>query len=342
MAKKTSKTKDITIQQIVTALLDDTRPFPPRYLYKLSDINPKDLPALKEAWPKINVERRRALMEDLNDFGESDESLEFFDVGMLALEDPDAIVRLFGVRILGDYQADELMPVFLHMLTSDPAVEVRAAAATALSAFIYLGEVEEIEPEELTKVEDGLLAVHGGTDEVIVRRRALEALGFSSRPEVADLIQAAFDNGDPEWLITALFAMGRSYNEIWAPNVLAMLGDERPAIRAEAAEAAGELELVKAREPLLHMLQDADDEVRAAAIWSLSQIGGEGVRDWLETLLEETEDEDEADLIEEALENLEFSEDFNFEFMEFEEGENPADIDDEDLEPGSSRDGHNH
>jgi HEAT repeat protein len=279
-------------------------------------------------------------MEDLNDFGEGDASLEFYDVGMLALEDPDSIVRLFGVRVLDDYEADELLPVFLRMLTSDPAVEVRAAAATALSSYVYLGELEEIDLKDYKKVEDALLAVHQGTDEVLVRRRALEALGFSSNPEVTDLIQAAYDSGDPEWLISALFAMGRSYNEIWIPNVLAMLGDERPAVRAEAAEAAGELEIKKAREPLLQMLKDPDEEVRAATIWSLSQVGGDDVREWLETLLEETEDDEEADLIEQALENLEFNEEFNLELMEFDEGETPADIDDEDLESGISRNGH--
>lgn len=338
MAKKTGKTKEITIQQIAQALLDETRPVPPRYLYKLSDINIEDLPVLQEAWPKISVQRKRALMEDLNDFGDSDETLEFYDVGLLALEDPDAQVRFFGVQVLDDYQEDELLPLFLSMLASDPAVEVRAAAVAALGAFVYLGEVEEIDPEDFKKVEDTLLAVHQGPEEAIVRRRALEALGFSSRPEVSELLQAAFDSGDSEWLISALFAMGRSYNEEWAPQVLSMLDDERPAVRAEAAEAAGELELGDAREPLLQMLEDPDDEVRFAVIWSLSQIGGDEVGDRLEDLLEKTEDEDEADLIEQALENLEFSEEFNFEFLEFDETENQAGFDD-DLLPGISSNG---
>jgi hypothetical protein len=41
-----------------------------------------------------------------------------------------------------------------------------------------------------------------------------------------------------------------------------------------------------------------------ATIWSLSQIGGEEVRSVLEHLQEETEDEDEADYIELAIDNL--------------------------------------
>ncbi len=51
-----------------------------------------------------------------------------------------------------------------------------------------------------------------------------------------------------------------------------------------------------------------DDEVRMAVIWALSKIGGEDVRETLEQLMEETDDEDEAELIEEAIDNLFFTE----------------------------------
>lgn len=336
MAKKTNQSREITILQIVQALLDLSRPVPPRYLYKLSDINPRDLQVLKDAWPKISTERKRNIMEDLNDFGESDETLEFYDVGLLGLADPDAQVRLSAVRILDDYQDDELVPEFLRLLANDPSVEVRAAAVTALGAFVYLGEVEEIDPEDYKKVEETLLATYKGTDEILVRRRALEALGFSSLPEVSGLIQAAFDSGDSSWQVSALFAMGRSYDQEWAPVVLSMLADDRAAVRAEAAEAAGELELSDARQPLLEMLEDPDENVRAAAIWSLSQIGGDEVGERLESLLEETEDEDEADLIEQALENLEFNEDFNFDFLDIQGSEGLDDFNEDDLLPGIS------
>jgi hypothetical protein len=52
-------------------------------------------------------------------------------------------------------------------------------------------------------------------------------------------------------------------------------------------------------------------EIRMAAIWSLSKIGGEKVRDTLEKLLDESEDDEETDMLEDALENLEFTEGFN-------------------------------
>jgi HEAT repeat protein len=87
------------------------------------------------------------------------------------------------------------------------------------------------------------------------------------------------------------------------------------------------------------MLSDPDENVRAAAIWSLSQIGGDEVGDRLEALLEETEDEDEADLLEQALENLEFSEEFNLAILDFEGSEDLDELDEDDLLPGISDNG---
>ncbi len=46
-----------------------------------------------------------------------------------------------------------------------------------------------------------------------------EALGFSSRPEVPDLIRQAYAIGQPEWMESSLFAMGRSADSIWETAV---------------------------------------------------------------------------------------------------------------------------
>jgi HEAT repeat protein len=139
----------------------------------------------------------------------------------------------------------------------------------------------------------------------------LEALGYSSRPEVPALIEAAFKRGNPEWVASALLAMGRSQDdERWSEPVITMLLSENNEVRLEAVRAAGELELAEARLPLLRLLDDEDDsDVFSAAIWSLSQIGGEDVRTYLENLLDTSEDDDVVEFIEDALANLSFNED---------------------------------
>ncbi|MCL4560798.1 MAG: HEAT repeat domain-containing protein [Chloroflexi bacterium] len=316
--------KTIPFQQILEALLDDTTPFPSTYLHRFSDIDLKDLSGLKQIWPKVAVKRRRAILEDLEELADADTLVSFDDVGRFTLEDPDAQVRATAIRLLWESEDKKLVPVFIRMMETDSDHQVRAAAANALGMFVYLGELEEIPQATLRQVEDSLLHVTTGQDHVLVRRRALESLGYSSRPEVAPLLEKAFGTTNAEWLASSLFAMGRSADQQWEKKVLAMLDHPLPNVRLEAARAAGELELKSAQETLMRIAQsNDDDDVILAAVWSLSQLGGEGVRPLLEKLYDEAEDDETADILENALENLSFTEDMsNFELFEL-------DLDDE-------------
>ena len=142
----------------------------------------------------------------------------------------------------------------------------------------------------------------------IFRRRALEALGFSSRDELPALIEAAYFSDSNEWLASALYAMGRSANRTWNSSVISKMDSDVPDVLVEAVRAAGELEIKEVLPRLMALLEVEDEEIRWAAIWSLSQIGGEGVRERLEELYDLTDDEEEADFIDSALENLDFTE----------------------------------
>ena len=52
----------------------------------------------------------------------------------------------------------------------------------------------------------------------------------------------------------------------------------------------------------------SDDETRLASIWSLSQIGGEGVQLALEKLYRQSDSEEDLAFLDEALDNLEYTE----------------------------------
>ena len=161
-------------------------------------------------------------------------------------------------------------------------------------------------------MEDALLEKANGDDQAAIRRNALESLGYSSRPEVVTLIESAFHRENPDWQASALFAMGRSSDERWEDQVLSRLTDVNPAVRLAAVEAAGELRLASARTLLFKVLEDEDeDEISSAAIWSLSQIGGEDARLYIENLLDLAEEDDDVEFLEEALENLEFTDELN-------------------------------
>ncbi len=195
-------------------------------------------------------------------------------------------------------------------MNEDPDTEVRAAAANALGLFVYQGELEKIPSRLHHQIEDDLLKAATSTKETLIRRRALESLGYSGRQEVTPLIEAAYHDNNPDWVVSALFAMGRSCDGHWKKQVLSKLQSPDEDIRSEAIHAAGELELASARSILLDLLEDEEDlEIRRELFWALSKIGGEGVRGRLEELLDAETDDGEADFIGEAMDTLAFTED---------------------------------
>ncbi|MEN6410898.1 MAG: HEAT repeat domain-containing protein [Anaerolineaceae bacterium] len=343
---KTPSEKNVSFDVIIAALLDESKVLPPTYLYRLSDLSGPDFEKTKVVWNQISPARRRALLEDLEELSDNDLTLSFDDLAFFTLEDPDDQVRTLAVRMLWQYEDKHLAPILLKMISEDPSESVRSAAATGLGMFVYLGELEEIPVELAEEVQNKLTEIVASTDTKLVRRHALESLGYSNRPEVKALIENAF-RSDKEWEISALFAMGRTADPVqWGEKVLSKIDSPLDDVRTEAIRAAGELELEEAREPLMDLLgegaEDLDEDLRFTAIWSLSQIGGEGVRDLLEHLEEETEDDEESDFIADALDNLSFTEEkLMFDMFGFDPSDTSAiemDLDEKDLEEDEDQD----
>jgi HEAT repeat protein len=312
MAKQLKKPV-LSFAQILNQLQDISHPFPAANLHRFSDLKLNNLALLKDAWLKIPLDRRVSFLEDLEELAETDTVVSFDDIARFGLKDPDPRVRATSLRLLWESEDPRLAPVFIDMMENDADQVVRASAATAVGLFVYLGELEQIPSDLYHTVEDHLLAVEKGGDAPLVRRRALESLGYSGQVEVAALIKQAYTSGDVEWQASALFAMGRSADAAWEDAVVSRVESPDLEVQLQAVRAAGQLELSGARNALIQLLsshpEELDEEVRAAAAWSLSQIGGEDARATLESLLENTEDDDEADYIEMALENLAFTED---------------------------------
>jgi HEAT repeat protein len=301
----------LPFQKVLDVLLDESKDIPRRYLTEFSDIEPASLQSLLETWPRIEPGRKLLLLDRLNALVNEDTLVSFDDVGRALLRDDDPQVRIRAIRLLVECEDVRLVPTYIEMLTNDSDVGVRAEAASILGIFVQLGEFDDIPADVHHQIEDILLEVLNGEDEPSVRRHALEALGFSSRDEVPVLIESSFNRQDPDWKASAIFAMGRSGDERWAEHVLHMMASENRRIRLAAVQASGELELKLARLLLLHLLEEEfDDAIAGAAIWSLSQIGGEDVRIYLQNLLDNVEDDDDQTaLLEEALDNLAFTED---------------------------------
>jgi hypothetical protein len=174
-----------------------------------------------------------------------------------------------------------------------------------LGTFVLLSETKAFPEEVKFEIEEALLSCIAA-DEQIIKRRCLESLGYSSREEVHSLISSAYAAEDEPQKRSALKAMGRSANDRWGIQVMSELNNPDPATRHEAARAAGELELRESVADLIDLLDDVNRDVRSAAIWSLSQIGGSRATQAITDLMDNPEDEEEAQLLQDAADNLAF------------------------------------
>ncbi len=279
-----------------------------RSLTFLSDLSLEDRMTFREAWPHFTVERRRHIIETLVTLAEDNIEYYFRPVFLCALEDSDATVRLASIEGLYEDESAMLLDKLLGILRHDPREEVREAAATALGRFTYLSQCSKLGPgSNPAALRDSLITSATDTrEDRDVRRRALESLGYLNGDDtVEDLIMKAYKSGGRE-AESALFAMGRNMDSRWEPIVLNELESDDPAIRYEAARAAGEMTLEDALSLLVRMVDDTDTEVRLAAVWALGQIGGKPAAEALARALKSKEPALQ-EAAREALEEISFS-----------------------------------
>jgi len=275
-------------------------------LYHLSSLEAEDLARAREAWPGLPVELRRRLTMRLVELAEADFEVDFGAIFRLGLKDDDAEVRAAAIEGLWEDKDVRLVPLLAACLREDKAIEVRVAAATSLGRFILLGELEKIRSDPKARAYEALLAAcQDAKEHLKVRRRAIESLAYVSNETVTELIGEAYAAPEETARVSAVFAMGRSADIRWASQVRQELFSPSPELRYEAARACGELQLGKAVPELEDLADDADPEVREAALWALGQIGGDKARKIVEHYCL-AEDEATRAAAEAALDELEF------------------------------------
>jgi hypothetical protein len=326
----------LTFQNVLDHLLDSKKDIPQTHLQYYSDLDPKSLRLFLDVWSSVKPERKLLLLERLLSHLDADTVVSYEEIGRALLNDVDAEIRARALGLLAETDDTELVEIFINIFLNDAELAPRLAAANLLGEFVLLGELEELDTTLLREVEEALTAVIHREDVPAIKRRALEAFGYSSREEMAAIIQTAYQRADPNWVTSALVAMGRSHDNRWDDDVISKLLDEDPRIRNAAAQAAGELGIEAAAPILLQILEaleDEDETVIFSAIWSLSQIGGDDARAYLINLIEHTENEDMLELLEDALENLDFNDELNkFDLLSLDEDElqDLDDLDDRD------------
>jgi HEAT repeat protein len=275
----------------------------------LSDLSSEDRAILREAWPQFPAERRRRIVSDLVTMAEDNIELDFRQVFLISLEDSDAQVRLTAIEGLYEDESKLLLGKLVRILRNDPNTKVREAAASALGRFTYRAQCEQLAPPQAEALRQALLeSARDQNEKPDVRRRAIEALGYlDGDGEVEALIAEAYERGGTQ-AESALFAMGRSMDPRWTQIVLDELQSDKPAMRYEAARAAGEMVLEEALPQLVRMVNDKDPEVRLAAVWALGQIGGKPAAEALAPVLNSPEPA-MREAAQEAMEEIAFASD---------------------------------
>lgn len=267
----------LTLDEHLKTLAVSDQALSKKALTVLSDLDPRTEALFRPTWERISLERRREIVHTLQMLAEDNVDLDFRQVFLFCLDDPDSTVRIMAVDSLWE---DERIST-LHRLReriNDPSSHVAAAALVSLSRFAYLAEMGELPEADANAVCTTLLDTAADTHQPLeVRRRAVEGLGyFADSPEAQAEIVRTYEHPAQEMRESALVAMGRSMRSNWLPYIEGELSSTEPALRYEAARAAGEFadEGTTLLPKVARLVVDSDIEVSLAAIWALGQIGG--------------------------------------------------------------------
>jgi HEAT repeat protein len=278
-----------------------------RDLKPLSGLDLADREAFWQGWRALTPERRDQIAHAMVELAEDNVDLDFNAPLFWLLDDQAADVRALAIEGLWENNSLRLMRRLLQLLHDDPAPEVRANSALALSRFAYQSALGELDDAEATALREELVAALLDQSQPLeVRRRSLESAGyFADSAVVQRQIELAYTSDEQLLRESALVAMGRTLQQRWLPIIGAALGDPSPALRYEAARAAGEIaeDAQSLVSRLMPLLDDDDSEVALAAIWALGQVGGENARRALQRARKST-DETRSQAAAEALEEL--------------------------------------
>jgi HEAT repeat protein len=265
--------------------------------------------------PDLTPEERIAFLESLleNSAPWTDNGLIFIQF----LDDNDPQVRALAIRGLWYYPEPALIDRLIEMAEQDPSPLVRARAVSGLGIYMYEGEMadygydfgpmteilreEDLSQADFVRAKEFLQSVYADVTRSLDERRfALEALSFLSDPEVADLVEEAYNQPEREMKISAVFAMGRSGLIRWTDILGRELYNDDWEIQREAIRAVGEMGMDELGKDLRQLTYADEREIMLEALAALAQTGWEGAFDRIDELTLDT-DQEIAQAAEEAM-----------------------------------------
>jgi HEAT repeat protein len=274
------------------------------HLAALSDMAAADIKNFRQVWKTIETKRRREIIIRLNELASDSVELNFDNIFLSSLRDPEADVRSEAINGLWENEEPALIPVLIDLLNNDPEEKVQATAAQALGRFALMAEINSIAPKYAIQVGQALLDIFNDRNKSVeVRRRALEAVSPLTTEQVKTAIKTAYESLDERLKISAVYAMGKNCDTKWLPFVLKELKNSDAEIRYEAVTACGEIGDEDIMQYLIPAVNDEDIDVQVAVIQALGKIGGNEAKLYLQKHADEP-NEAVKDAIETALKEI--------------------------------------
>ena len=303
----------LPIEETIADLANSDKPLLKSRLIDLSNLNSEEARLVEQAWPAIELGRRRQIIYRLVELAEDNVEFNFDSIFKNCLKDQDAEVRSKAIEGLWESEEASLINPLINLLEQDSSENVQATAARALGKFAMLAELKKLRSCHTSKICQALLTVISDKSKPIeVRRCALEAAAPLNLPQVKKAIIKAYQSHNAKLRTSAIYAMGKNCNRSWLPVLIKELSNANTLIRYEAAGACGELGEEEAVPYLLELINDPDGDVQVAAIQALGKIGGTEAKGCLKQCLNDV-NEVIREAAEQALDELVAGEDqFSF------------------------------
>ena len=299
----------MTLPDLLTDLADAEKPVTYSGLLQLTDLPMEGLAELKTVWPKLSTERRREIVRKLIELADDNVEFDFSSIFKSCLSDDDDTIREMAAKGLWETEDRTMIRPLVRLLEDDSCPEVRASAAISLKNFAAMAQNGKLLSRDGDRIRQALLGVvNSPTEDIEVRRRAIEAVASFNTSESNGAVREGYESDNPTLVQSAIYGMGLSSNPSWLPTVVDEMSNPLPVLRFEAATACGLLGDEGVVPYLLRLLRDDDAEVRLASIKALGLIGGPVAKNVLQQHLS---DDDEAieEAAREALVSLEFEDD---------------------------------
>lgn len=252
----------------------EVRP-PYRVLAELSGASASDARKLAQIWTGWRPAYLRNFLRRLAALAEENILYEFEAIFTAGLTAADPVARATSIAALGESSNKLLAQRFTRILKEDSSREVREAAALGLARFAIMACEGKMIERDYERIREALeFAIRRPEEALSVRRRAIEAIGSYPNEINERIIVDAYQSGDRLLQQSALFAMGRSGNRRWLPEITRSVESNNAGVRYEAVGALGLVGEEDDAPLLVAALEDDDLQVRAAAVLALGRIGG--------------------------------------------------------------------